>query len=303
MSVKLYLGFVSLIATLCLSALPGVSAEEPGDVSIEIVTTFDYPGATYTRCGGINDRGDVAGSFYTGINQFRGFVRFRDGRYSEPIEGPNDPESTYATDIDLTPTVCGYYWDVAAAVFHGYFITGKTVTFYDLEGAGSTSIGGMNGAGHFAGSYGLFAYDDEGCYINANGQVTTFSIPGAAYHRVTAINNADMVVGWVVTTPTIYHGFFRNAHTGEVTYLDVPQSISTLVTGVNDKRVMVGWYWDNASSIAHGFISNHGLSFVSYDYPGSGVYETYFEGINNRGLICGDYTDASGNHGFIARIR
>jgi hypothetical protein len=292
-----------MMATFCLSALSCVLAQEPGEVSIEILTTFDYPGAIYTRCSGINDRGDVVGSFYNDIDfHFRGFVRFRDGRFSDPIEGLNDPEFTFATGINSTPTVCGFSYDDVASHFHGYFVTGKTVTFYDLEGAASTSIGGINSAGHFAGSYGLFAYGDDGCYINADGQITTFSIPGAAYHRVRAINNADMVVGWYVITPTVYHSFFRNAHSGEVTYLDVPESISTLVMGINDNRVMVGWYWDNTNGYGHGFVFKHGLNFVSYEYPGS--QQTEFGGINNRGLICGNYGDATGNqHGFIAKIR
>jgi hypothetical protein len=274
---------------------------DPGSISIEILTTFDYPGATYTRCSGINDRGDVVGSFYTGIDKFFGFVRLHDGRFSDPIEGPNDPESTYALDINLTPTVCGYYWDVGAGVFHGYFITGGTVTRYDLEGAGSTSIGGINSAGHFAGAYGLFAYGDEGCFINADGQITTFSVPGAEYHRVTDINTADMVVGWYFTLHN-YHGFFFNANSGELTRLDVPDSRTTQVNGINDNRVIVGWYWDSNQGY-HGFVLRPpGTTFVSYDFPGS--IGTLFGGINNRGLICGDYIDTAGvTHGFIARIR
>jgi hypothetical protein len=304
---KLPFRFWVVVAAFSLWPLSYVFGQEQTEASIEILATFDYPpDAFYTTCSGINDRGDVAGSFYNKFfyNKFRGFVRSRDGQFSRPIVGPNDPESTYATDVGSTPTVCGFSYDDVASVFQGFFKQGGIFTFYNVQGAASTSIGGMNSAGHFAGSYGLFAYGDEGCYINANGQITTFSIPGASYHRVTAINNADMVVGWYVIGAAVYHGFFRDAVSGEVTYLDIPDSVSTLVTGINDRGVMVGWYWD-ANYDGHGFVFDPGASasFLSYDYPDAGVDETHFGGINNRGMICGDYDDAFGRHGFIAKIR
>jgi maltose-binding protein MalE len=93
---------------------------------------------------------------------------------------------------------------------------------------------------------------------------------------------------------------FSFCNSGELTYLDVPDSKSTLVYGINDNRVMVGWYWDS-NYYGHGFVLKPGATFFSYDFPGS--YESHLGGINNRGLICGDYGDATGNHGFIARIR
>jgi hypothetical protein len=299
--------FWAIVAAFWLWPLSYVFGQEQAETSIEILATFDYPGAIYITCNGINDRGDVVGSFYNDIDfTFRGFVRFGDGEFSDPIEAPDNPDYTYATDIGRAPrapTVCGYTWDIDAAVFQGYFLHGGIFRFYNVEGAASTSIGGINSAGHFAGSYGLFAYGDDGCYINANGQITTFSIPGAMYHRVTAINNADTVVGWYVITPTVYHGFFRDAVSGEVSYLDFPGSASTLVTGINDDGVMVGWYWDHNSN-GHGFVFKSGASrsFLSYNYPDA-ANETHFGGINNRGLICGDYDDVFGFHGFIAKIR
>ena len=304
---KLAFRFWVIVAVFSLWPSSYVFGQVQTEPSIEILATFDYPpDAIYTACNGINDRGDVVGVFYNGFfqNQFHGFIRFRDGQFSRPIFPSNDVTFTVTTDIGSTPIVCGYTYDDVASVFQGYFKHDGIFTFYNVEGAASTSIGGMNSAGHFAGSYGLFAYGDEGCYINVNGQLTTFSIPGASYHRVTGINNADTVVGWYVITPTVYHGFFRDAVSGEVTYFDAPDSVSTLVTGINDRGVMVGWYWDTNYD-GHGFVFNPRASpsFLSYDYPDSGANETHFGGINNRGMICGDYDDVFGNHGFIAEIR
>lgn len=160
---KLAFRFWLIGAAFWLWPLSYVFGQEQAEASIEILTTFDYPGATYTRCDGINDRGDVVGSFFDDVDpHFRGFVRSRDGRFSDPIEGPNNPEFTFATDIGSRPTVCGFSYDVVASVFQGFFLHGGIFRFYKVEGAASTSIGGMNSAGHFAGAFGLFAYGDEG---------------------------------------------------------------------------------------------------------------------------------------------
>ena len=119
---KLAFWFLVFGAAFWLWPLSDVFGQEQSETSIEILATFDYPGATWTTCNGINDRGDVVGSFYDDIDlHFRGFVRFRDGRFSDPIEGPNNPEATYATDIGGTSTVCGYSWDPFANFFPGIF--------------------------------------------------------------------------------------------------------------------------------------------------------------------------------------
>jgi hypothetical protein len=54
--------------------------------------------------------------------------------------------------------------------------------------------------------------------------------------------------------------------------------------------------------------ATHGLFFIppnqfsTFDYPGSTF--TSLNGINDKGVICGRYVDASGiAHGFLARIR
>ena len=146
---------VPLPIRILLWPLSYVSGQEQAEASIEILATFDYPpDAFYTTCNGINDRGDVVGSFYNGFfqNQFHRFIRFRDRQFSRPIFGPNDPTFTVPTDIGSTPTVCGYTYDDVASVFQGYFKLGGIFTFYNVEGAASTSIGGMNSAGHFAGA-------------------------------------------------------------------------------------------------------------------------------------------------------
>src|SRR5689334_19893410 len=237
---------------------------DPDAISIEVLETFDYPGdaPNYIRTVGINDRGDVVGTFDGTFNDTLGefgFVRYRNGRFSPPIEGPKNPAFTFATGINSTPTVCGFSYDDVKSVFTSYFLSGGVRTLYSLEGAASTAIGGINSARHFAGAYGMYGFTDDGCFINADGQITTFNVPEADYHRVTDINSADMVVGWYEVSNN-YHGFFFNANSGRLTRLNFPGSRTTVVNGINDNRVMVGWYW-GSSSHYFGFVFRPGNTF------------------------------------------
>src|SRR5205814_1567531 len=83
--------FIAILAVLFVCPVLGTSAQQaPDSISIQLVTTFDYPGATTTIPEGINDRGDITG-FFTDVNgATRGFVRFHSGDFSAPIIEPND---------------------------------------------------------------------------------------------------------------------------------------------------------------------------------------------------------------------
>ena len=65
--------------------------------------------------------------------------------------------------------------------------------------------------------------------------------------------------------------------------------------------VGVGAYGD-ANSVTHGFVLKLPATFFFFTYLGA-TYMT-LGGVNNRGLVCGDYVDVNNfRHGFIGRIR
>src|SRR5262249_53467174 len=78
------------------------------EVAFEIVASFDYPGALNTSPTGINESGDIVGSFLNKALQTQSFVRFADGTFSDPIVYPN-AQSTYLSDINNNGTMCGSY--------------------------------------------------------------------------------------------------------------------------------------------------------------------------------------------------
>jgi uncharacterized membrane protein len=296
---RMRVALLLVLATFCLSPSLCILAQQEGETSLEIIATYDYPGAAgYINSSGINDNGDIAG-YFLDAGDFRGFVRFRNGRFSAPIIAPNDTGVTFAADINNTPTVCGESYDSVNDDYHGYLLTNQTFTSFDIEGARSTTVNGINVNGDFVGGFGPDAETTE-AYIDIDGEITSFSIPGAS-SVATAISGSGMVVGNYSGADFVTHGFFRNA-TGDLNYpVDFPGSTFTGLRGINDRGLVVGVYGD-ADSVTHGFVLKLPATFLSFTYPGA-TYTT-LGGVNNRGLVCGDYVDVNGfRHGFIGRIR
>jgi hypothetical protein len=292
-----------LLIALALVPSRCILAQQEGQSSFEIIATYDYPGAAgYIISSGINDKGDIAGYFFDAAGDLRGFVRFHKGRFSAPIIAPNDTGVTYATDINNTPTVCGESYNSVHNAYHGYLLTNQAFTSFDIEGARSTTVAGINVNGDFVGGFGPDAETTE-AYIDIDGEITSFSIPGASsFTTGTAISGSGMVVGnYILTADSSLHGFFRNA-TGDLNYpVDFPGSILTSLRGINDRGLVVGGYED-ADSVMHGFVLKPPATFLSFSYPGATF--TTLGGVNNRGFVCGDYDDLNGfRHGFIGRIR
>ena len=172
MGKKSTLQLVIVLPAFSLLPLLRVSAQEQSEASFQILATYDYPGAVgFINSGGINDEGDVAGYYLQPSGDFRGFVRSHVGTFSLPIVAPNDTSGvTYATDINSTPTVCGESYDSVNNAFHGYLLTDEIFTLFDIEGAASTSVVGINVSGHFVGSFGPDANTGEG-YMDVDGVV------------------------------------------------------------------------------------------------------------------------------------
>ncbi len=267
--------------------------------SIQLLTTFDYPGATSTSPIGINDRGDVSGYFVDSSGATRGFVRLRNGSFTAPIVEPNDTgNSTRGEGINSSRLLCGYYLNGADQSNHGYFLSGRTFTQFDVAGASQTFLFGLNDAGNFVGSF----IDSSGFqgFINEGGTTTVFNVPGASATEPLGISSSDEAVG-LYFDPSGLHGFFRDA-SGVLTFpMDVPGSTLTVLADLDDSGRIVGSYNDSAGQ-NHGLLMLSSGAFLSFDYPGA--TETGLNGINNAGLMCGRYTDSAGiPHGFIARAR
>ncbi len=294
----------SVVAVLFLFPLMGTFAQQAANSgSIEVISTFDYPGTgNSTLPQKINERGDVVGEFLDSSGVARGFVRFSDGSYSDPIVDPNDTVGfTEGRGINNARTINGDYL-ISDGTLHSFFLSGSTFTEYDVPGTVQTNLLSINDAGDFTG-----AFDPDGsgvfqAFVSVDGAITSWSIPGAAATFAYEINNSkQLVVGYFVDAAGILHGYYRDRNGTLHFPVDPTGSVGTVLFGLNDRNWVVGRYADSAGA-THGLFFTPPNNFFTFDYPGSTF--TSLNGINDQGIICGRYADASGiAHGFLARIK
>ena len=294
---------ISILAVLFVFPLMGTFAQQAANSgSIEVITTFDYPGTgNSTEPQKITERGDIVGIYVDSLGVSRGFVRFSNGSFSDPIVDPNDTVGfTEGRGINNSGTVCGDYAHPDGNQ-SGFFLSGGTFTEYDIPGALSTDVLGINDAADFTGT---FSDDDvtQQAFVSVGGTVTSFSVPGALLTLAYEINNSkQLVVGYFIDSSGILHGYYRDTNGALHFPIDPSGSVGTVLFGLNDRNWVVGRYADS-SGVTHGLFFVPPNNFFTFDYPGSTF--TSLNGISDQGNICGRFVDASGiAHGFIARVR
>src|SRR5262245_58346217 len=164
------------------------------EVSIQLITTFDYPGSgNSTTAGRLNDRGEIAGFYRDAGSVTRGFIRQRNGVFSPPIVDPDDTGNfTVANDINNSRLICGYFLNAGDGFFHGYLLSGSTFTQFDADSSVSTLLRGLNDAGVLVGSTNSSTQADQ-AFISENGNTIFIVIPGAASSLGSDINtNGEM---------------------------------------------------------------------------------------------------------------
>lgn len=292
----------SLVFALCLllAFVPTSSAAKKKPVTIEVITTYDYPGeGNSTTPFGINADGVIAGDFIDSAGVRRGFIRYADGTFSSPIVHPDDGTFSRSLGINSALTVAGDFLDASTGTFRGYLLSGDDFTTFNFPGPYSTGITGINDAGNFVGVFGNVAEPNR-AFMNIGGVPSVINIAGATSSEAVGINNSNQIVG-VYVDGTGTHGFLRDADGTLTLPLDFPGASATNAFGVNDRGWIVGRYLDGEGR-AHGFFLLLPNTFVGSDYPGA--TNTSLNGINQAGFISGRYTDTSGiRHGFIAKVK
>ena len=294
--------FIGILTALSVFPLIGAFAQDgPNSITIQLVTTFDYPGASSTISEGINDRGDITGLFVDASGATRGFVRFHSGAFSAPIIEPNDGGNlSEGRVINHARRVAGFYAK-SDGTFHGYFLNGGAFTEFDVPGAFNTYVEGLNNAGDFVG-----ANDSTGvlqAFKNIGGTTSTISIPDATGGSYAfGINRSRESTGQYTDSSGGIHGWWQDSALAIHAPFDPPGALQTLPFGINNQTFVVGRFTDGATGIERGFLFNTRKdSYVIFDGPNA-VF-TSLNGINATGSICGRYDDGSGIlHGILARI-
>src|SRR5258708_1050767 len=144
---------ISILAVLFVFPLLGTFAQQAASSgSIEVITTFDYPApSNLTLPQKINKKHAVVGEFIDSNGVTRGFVRFSDGSFSDPIVDPNDTVGfTEGRGINNSRTVAGDYV-ISDGTLHSFFLSGGTFTEYDVPGAVQTNLLSINDFTDFTG--------------------------------------------------------------------------------------------------------------------------------------------------------
>jgi hypothetical protein len=305
---RLLLGIIPrAILILTASATNAGSSESalyqrPG-ATIEVVDVFDYPTENVlTLPERINNRGDISGTIGDIRNPLktRGFIRLHDGYFTPPISEPKAMSATLMWGINDLRTACGFYYNSGDGQFHGFFVTNKVYSEFDVDGALGTDLYQINNSGNFCGD----AEFDTGefAFVSINGAVTVIDLPGAIESAAIGINNLNEVVGSYTDNTGTTHGYLRDSDGNITAPIDVAGATTTELRSINDNDVIVGRYYDSAGH-QYGFALLLPDTFIVFNYTGAS--KTALNGVNDYNLMTGYYTDAATLviHGVVARLR
>src|SRR5215831_7226337 len=177
---KILLRLVGCAVGFAALGLTGALAQSPASVSIELVSTFDYPGTgNQTLPQKISDRSDVVGIFVDPSGVTRGFIMFSNGHFSAPIVDPNDTVGfTEGRGINNRLVVCGDYLDADLVNTHGFFFTRGIYQTFDLADSTTTALLGINNARDFAGTV-IPTGGIQEAFLSIGGTVTEFAVTDA----------------------------------------------------------------------------------------------------------------------------
>ena len=251
-------------------------------------TTIDVPDALSVSAFGINDRGQIVGSYLDASVRNHGFL-WNEGVFST-IDFPG-AITTVATGINARGQIVGTYDFFAPRTTAGFLWDQGVFTTIDVPGAFDTHLGGINARGQIVGFYGDGTGVAHGFLWEA-GVFAALDVPDARQTLPRGINGLGQVAGYYVDAGFRVHGFLLDQ--GVFTTIDVPGASFSFASGINDRRQVVG-----GSDTQHGFLWDDGV-FTTIDFPNASG--TNVNGINNRGAIAGSYLSPGRTHGFVALL-
>jgi uncharacterized membrane protein len=258
--------------------------------------SIDFPTATTTQVFGINERGDVVGSYVDTGGSTHGFSLIN-GRFAT-IDFPG-AILTAARGINDSGTIAGGFAraDDPNGV-HGFVRHGKKYQQVDFPGSAHSGNLGINEAGDLTGSYDLGDINVGIGFFTKNGRFVSFEVPDSAPGTTGphGINDSGQVTGFFQDRfdPNITHAFFMLRKV--FTTVDYPGASITGFFGINERGDAVGGC-TCVDGKGHGLLFSRGV-FTFINYPGAA--HTRPRAINDRGQIVGFYDAAGATHGFIA---
>jgi hypothetical protein len=206
-------------------------------------TTIVFPGATSTSARGINNSGDIVGSYLSVDGIWHGFLRDSGGNFTT-IDYPGASDIwTLPYAINNSGAIVGYYYRPGIGSIHGFLYVGGDFFTIDYPLASYTLAEGINDTGDIVGSYRNVNSFSQGFLRDAGGNFTTIAFPGATSTFASGINNSGDIVG---TWESYWgHGFFYSK--GSFNSIDGPFSLDGINGISSNLGLIVGVKHGDAS--------------------------------------------------------
>ena len=288
-----FFAVMTAIIVTIVSTAQGVATLTTDGTATYVFTTFDVPHAFQTVAEGINDRGQVVGTYTDEFfGSFHGFI-YDDGVFTT-IDFPGGLD-TVLFGINNDGNTVGSY---ISNQQHGFTYDGESGGFTAVDapfpGVFLTRSNGINNHGQIVGEYlDHPESNQQHGFLDDHGTFTTIDVPGANVSSATGVNDNGEIVGFYEDGNGI-HGFLTQSGSFATIDVPLPGATSTTALGINNHGQIVGAYTD--ASGVHGYVYSEGV-FNTIDMPGA--FETVSLGINTQGQIVGFYSDGA-IHGFVA---
>jgi len=189
-------------------------------------TSLAVPGALSVTGYGINDAGQIVGTFYNG-SATRGFLE-TNGTFATI----SVPGSTYtvANGISDSGVISGWY--ISGSAYHAFIDTNGTYTTIDPPGATEAVARAINSLGQ------VLVTSSAGLFIEADGGYTAISpnVPGAT-QVYNGINDAGVIVGFYQTSNGTMNGFVATPNGTTTDSVPLPVAGGTAPGGM----LILGW--------------------------------------------------------------
>jgi hypothetical protein len=257
------------------------------------VITLDFPGASATRANGINETGDIVGSYVVGASTW-GYV-LRAGRFTS-LQFPGSV-FTEAWGIDANGDIIGRYRKPGDSSTYGFQLSGDQFT--DISTGHMHTLPTKITAGDVAGCFHdtNSLVDMRGIIQRARNISRTFNLlPSTMHNRITS---EGMIVGLSFDSATMVRAYLLTDNA--FVLFDFPGATFTEAWDANAGGKVVGYY---GMVLSHGFVLDGNVldsaALKTVDVPGA-MWTRIF-GINAQGDMVGNYADVDNQvHGFLLR--
>jgi YVTN family beta-propeller protein len=291
-------GFLFLLVVLCAAALI------PSSAAAQAFITVDVPGATATQVLGINNAGQMVGSYADAKNVTHGFLL--SGGVFTTINFPG-ATFTQAAGINNVGEIVGSYTD-SQGIGHGFLFSRGTFTSITDPAFAccATYVSAITDSGVIVGT-GTDANGSQNGFELINGTFTTLDFPNSNFTELTDIpfQNSTIVGTYSNDYPTgpLQGLTYSNGQFGT---FNVTGATNTVLNGIADGGQVVGNY--STSDASHSFLTtctNQSGGVVCSqndvtiaDFPGAA--DTQASDINDGGQVVGAYVDTEGvTHGYL----